>query len=262
MISIIVPFKDAENWLGRCLESMTKQKGDYQFIIINDNSEDGGCLIAENYERADSRFEVYDNEHAAGVSGARNTGLDHAEGEFFSFLDADDELDDRAWFNYKNALGICADIYQFNHLRYYPSTDRTKMKYSNCEGWYDVEHLPVYWFMVWNKIYRTETLGHLRFVEGLQYGEDEIFNYECLDISESIYASREVGTIHHFDNKGSLSKTKGAKGLLAQNHAIEELLMRTKSQRVRKALLELLSEHWNSPTYHRIFADEKQPICE
>lgn len=260
MITVITPYKDAELWLGRCLESLSKQRGDFQFITVDDNSTDNSYQIAQSYEQTDHRFLSLKNEHKAGVSGARNTGLDHAEGEWFTFLDADDEYDIDAWRNYKRSLGITADIHQFNHMRYYPKVDRMRMKYANPEGWYDVEHLPVFWCMVWNKLYRTETFGKVRFVEGLQYGEDEIFNLECFDISDSIYSAKEIGIIHHFDNKLSLSKVKKSKGLLDHTHGLEDLLFRLEKDKTRKAVLDTLSEHWSSKTYNKIFVEEKPSI--
>ena len=260
MISVITPFKDAELWIGRCLESMAKQRGDFQFIIVNDHSEDIGRTIAEDFAKADPRFLVLDNEHTAGVSGARNTGLDHADGEFFTFIDADDEMNDDAWKFFISGTGIDADMYQFDHMRYYPKRDVYKMAHTSCEGWYDAKHLPAWWCMVWNKLYRKSVYGGVRFVEGLQYGEDEVFNFDCADISDKIYASRYATTIHRFDNSASLSKTKDAKGLVEQSHALEDLLFRCKSAKVRNAVLETQSEHWTSATYQKLFVEEKPTI--
>ena len=256
MITIIVPFKNSEEWLGRCLESLHNQKGDFQFIIVNDHSDDNGKQIAEEYAENDYRFEVYDNAHTPGVSGARNTGLDHVENEWFTFLDADDELHHDATMSFIKTVSVDANMHQLNHLRYYQKHNKFSMKSTNAEGWYNIEHLPITWCMVWNKLYKTSVFGDVRFIEGLQYGEDEAFNIECFDIDDKIYHSRYVGTIHRFDNQNSLSKTKGTDGLIKQTHALEELLQRCKRPEVRKMVCYLLAEHWSSQTFLTEFVEK------
>ena len=258
MISIIVPFWNSEAWLGRCCQSLHENAGDFEFILVDDFSEDGGKAIAESYVSADDRFVLLENERKKGVSGARNTGLDHVHGEWFTFLDADDTLHGDAYATLVGATGISANIYQFNHLRHYEKHDRTVMKYEAVEGWYDIEHRPPCWCMVWNKLYRTETYGKVRFVEGLQYGEDEIFNLECFDIDDHIYNSKHPFMVHRFTNKKSLSKTKpkDMDGLLAQARALEELLYRLKKPQTRKETCGVLSDHWSSPTYIKTFVDK------
>ena len=49
MISVVVPYKDTETTIGRCCESLHKQDGDFEFILVDDNSEDGGSEIVQNY---------------------------------------------------------------------------------------------------------------------------------------------------------------------------------------------------------------------
>jgi glycosyltransferase involved in cell wall biosynthesis len=235
-----------------------EQKGDFEFIVVNDFSTDGSEDIALAYQKADKRFKPLLNQHKKGVSGARNTGLDHMSGEWFTFLDADDTLCDNAHEVLNKATEKNVNIFQFNHLRHYEKHDRTVMKYEAYEGWYDVGHLPMCWCMVWNKLYRAETFGKVRFVEGLQYGEDEIFNLECFDIDDHIYNVADTFMVHRFTNKKSLSKTKSKDmdGLLAQARALEELLYRLKRPQTRSATCDVLAEHWTSPTYRKAFVDK------
>ena len=236
---------------------MKDNDGDFEFLLVSDHqNEDNGEDIARAYATADSRFRALHNEHSKGVSGARNTGLDHMRGEWFTFIDCDDAMNENAYETMIKATGVSADIHQFNHLRYYEKRDRLAMKYEATEGWYDIQHLPPVWCMVWNKLYRTSIYGKVRFVEGLQYGEDEIFNLECFDISDRIYCNRTPTVIHMFTNKGSLSKTKRAEGLIAQARALEDAIYRLKNPLSRQATLETLAEHWSSPTYHTEFVDK------
>ena len=54
--------------------SLHEQKGDFEFILVNDHSTDQGPEIAERFAGMDNRFVLLTNEHRKGVSGARNTG--------------------------------------------------------------------------------------------------------------------------------------------------------------------------------------------
>ena len=88
MISIIVPFKNAAPWIKRCADSLMAQDGSFEVIFVNDGSEDGSDDIVAEY--AGDKFFLVDNEDMRGVSGARNTGLKYAQGDWITFLDADD----------------------------------------------------------------------------------------------------------------------------------------------------------------------------
>ena len=257
MISIIVPFKDSAQWLGRCFDSLTRLQGDFEFIVVNDNSKDNGKAIAEQYAERDARFIVLDNERIMGVSGARNTGLDHAKGEWLTFLDADDYLDDDAEESYLKALSVNANMHQLNHKRLY-TTGRFGMKYYNVDGWYDIEHLPQLWCVVWNTLYRREVFGHIRFKEGLQYSEDELYNLECLAVDPVVHNADVIAVVHCFNNPESICKTKTESDLFANSRALEEFLARQTDPVMRRVVCHIISDHWRSEVYMDIFTKPKE----
>lgn len=260
MISVIVPYKDAEPWITRCVESMKIQKGDAEFILVNDHSSDSGKKIAKELTKGDKRFKHVDNARAAGVSGARNTGIDKAKGEWITFLDADDELMPEAFqvFDRMIRLDPTINIMQANHMRNY-TPERTVLKYANSKGTYSMKALPKCWCMVWNKLVRRSFIeeNQIRFVEGLQYGEDEIFVLDMLAKDDRIIhtMTNTVTILRHFDNKQSLSHVKPQRkeGLLAQARALEDYIMRTEDPLARITACKVLSEHWGSNTYIKAF---------
>ena len=259
MISIIVPYWESEAWLGRCCKSLTQQKGDFEFILVNDHSTDGGESIAMEYAEFDDRFILLNNERNKGVSGARNTGLDHAHGEWITFLDADDELLPKAYlvFGHMIRFNEEANIVQANHLRHYERIARTVSKYPNYEGVYTFDDMCEQWCMVWNKLYRAEIIGDTRFVEDFQYGEDELFNLEILAKDGRIFhVDRAMETtLRHFENKGSLSHIKGKAELIQQAHALEDFLLRSNNAEANNFALRVLTEHFSSPTYKKAFTE-------
>ena len=228
MITVIVPYKDSAKWLPRCLESLRSQKGDFEFLLINDGSVDEGPKIALEFACMDDRFRIFDNKRGQGVSGARNMGIDYASGEWITFLDADDEMLENAEAAFESAMLTDADVHQFNHQRYYRNADAYVHKYLNEGGFYDIRNLPAGWFGVWNKLFRSSFIEDIRFDETLQYGEDGLFVLECLAKKNSLHhADSNVFTVRHrIENRGSLSHRKTARDVVKQIQRYEEFLLR------------------------------------
>lgn len=255
-ISVIVPYWNSEKWIGRCCDSLTSQKGDFEFIMVDDHSTDKGKDIVMKYAHDDDRFIVLVNLHQKGVSGARNTGLDYASGEWVTFLDADDELMPKAYFMFERMTWVHkkANIVQANHLRRYEKRKETVKRQFNHEGTYCITNMPMVWYMVWNKIYRRDFIGDTRFQEGMQYGEDELFILDLLAKDDWIFHTDDITMIRHYDNAGSLSKSKTKTELITQARALEEFLMRCDNTAVKTFVCNLLSEHWASKIYKGAFS--------
>jgi len=93
MISVIIPLFNAAPWLDECLGSVARQSHeDFEVLMVDDGSKDGSAAICQKYVESDKRFKYIFQENA-GVSVARNTGLVYAQGEWISFVDADDKVD-------------------------------------------------------------------------------------------------------------------------------------------------------------------------
>lgn len=90
MISIVIPLYNKAHTIIRTIQSVLMQTyHDYEIIIVDDGSEDGGNLIVSGYF-SDSRIRIIRQENQ-GVSVARNVGIEASRGDLISFLDADDE---------------------------------------------------------------------------------------------------------------------------------------------------------------------------
>lgn len=89
-ISVIVPVYNAKKYLHRCIDSILSQTfTDFELLLIDDGSKDKSGAICDEYAVKDNRVRVFHKENG-GVSSARNLGLDNAEGEYVTFVDADD----------------------------------------------------------------------------------------------------------------------------------------------------------------------------
>lgn len=102
LLSIIVPVYNVEPYLQDCLNSFYAQNSPeeiYEVICVNDGSSDKSAEILDEYASHHKNMRVLHQKNA-GVSAARNVGLDHAVGKYIWFVDADDFI----------AAGIIDDI--------------------------------------------------------------------------------------------------------------------------------------------------------
>ena len=92
LLTIIIPVYNTAPYLPDCLTSILGQTfSDFELLLIDDGSTDGSGTICDEYANKDNRIRVFHKENG-GVSSARNLGLDNARGEWFYFVDSDDEL--------------------------------------------------------------------------------------------------------------------------------------------------------------------------
>lgn len=91
-ISVIVPIYNVESYLEKCLDSIVTQSLDnFEVVLVNDGSTDSSGEIAQKYADEYS-FVTLITQQNQGLGGARNTGIEHAAGDFFLFVDSDDYL--------------------------------------------------------------------------------------------------------------------------------------------------------------------------
>ena len=91
LVSIITPMYKGAAFVGKTIESVLKQSyTDWEMIIVDDCSPDGGAGINEVKKYQDARIILVENKINTGSSGARNTALHLAKGQYIAFLDSDD----------------------------------------------------------------------------------------------------------------------------------------------------------------------------
>ncbi len=192
-ISVIVPVYNVEKYLKRCLDSLINQTlKDIEIICVNDGSTDNSLSILDEYAKKDSRIIIL-NQKNAGLSAARNSGMEIAKGEYIGFVDSDDWVDldfyEKLYYAAKN--NDC-DIAVADFIREHPTKKKKRLnitkeeifekpedKYMICKTYREG--------CVWNKIYRTEFLKRidLKFVVGMYY-EDRDFTARSLFYSKKL----------------------------------------------------------------------------
>ena len=223
-------------------------------------TEDTAALFKRCQESIDKRFEVYTvfDFNGDGVSKARNRGIKEAIADgcdYITFLDADDTYVPNAWDIINRAINEAPDapIIQLNHRRQ-DSTGRSWVKYYNRRGTYGISNLPDFWFVCWTKIIKADVLRFTRFIEGLNRGEDELFIFELLAKTRTVYCSEGIHLVHHFDNPRSLSKIADIDDLLAEQNALNGFMKFNESDReITGAIRARQAQLWDCPVYKKIF---------
>ena len=200
-VSVIVPVYNVEKYLKDCLNSVINQTlEDIEIICVNDGSTDNSLAILEDYAEKDSRIKII-NQKNKGLSGARNTGMKHVQGEYILFLDSDDWLNDDALFElYWSHLYDNLDMLFFQTVDYYEEDGRYELNQfggmtaidDSFEGkifnYKDVA--PIIFKMphsAFNKLYSTSFLQRINasFPEGINY-EDLAFFYDVFLKAEKV----------------------------------------------------------------------------
>lgn len=103
-VSVIIPVYNAEAYLEKCIRSILMQTlSEIEIICIDDGSTDGSGIILKQFAMEDNRIHLIEQQNQ-GVSIARNRGIEKAQGEYISFVDADDWAEpDFLELLYKNA---------------------------------------------------------------------------------------------------------------------------------------------------------------
>ena len=94
-LSIIVPVYNVASYLSKCLDSLLAQdlpQNEYEIIVVNDGSTDNSGNIAQQYADKYANITLI-NQANQGLSGARNTGIKQAKGDYIQFVDSDDYLE-------------------------------------------------------------------------------------------------------------------------------------------------------------------------
>ncbi len=205
LISVIVPIYNVEEYLERCVDSILAQDHkDIELILVDDGSPDRCGEMCDTYAAQDSRVTVIHQQNA-GLSGARNSGLRIAHGEFVLFVDSDDYIDsDMCSTLIKKAYETGADIVECNLHHTYQNSEDTEI----VEKYFDKHALLCMGrCIVWNKLYRRSILlkADAWFPLGLYYEDLEFYakliphinRYEYVDIAPYHYVQRS-NSINNF----------------------------------------------------------------
>ena len=241
MISVIVPIYKVERYLPKCIESILAQTyRDIEVILVDDGSPDNCPRICDDYAKIDGRIIVIHQENA-GVSAARNAGLDRAKGEYIGFVDPDDWIAPDMYADMISAierehaeLAICGyDYYDENGrvdaTRKYPERDdETISQHELMSRFSDMP--PTVRHTTWNKVFISSLLGKLKYNDHLHSSEDvQFLNLYSKQVKKAVIIHKPYyknlvrsGSATH----GGLSVSDLADSFKAHNEMYETIVAR------------------------------------
>jgi Glycosyltransferases involved in cell wall biogenesis len=219
-ISIIIPLYNASVYIIRCLESVASQRYPLlECIIVDDGCSDNSVALVSDYIRNYHEhidFKMVHHEQNQGLSVARNTGIEHASGDYIFFLDADDELG-------MDGIAALAEPLQTQALNFvigkcvlvengcsrpleqsYPPFPREKLVKGS-----DIlySYIRLKWRIhAWNKLVNKDFLlrEQLFFKKELRVYEDEPWTFKLACCAQTMGVTHHSCYLYHI-NPGSLS---------------------------------------------------------
>lgn len=190
-VSVIIPVYNTGRYLSECLESVhTQTLRDIEIICINDGSRDHSLQILKDFQTRDARIKIINQENA-GVSAARNAGLQIAIGTYAAFVDSDDTISSEFCETLVNAAEVSKSDVVFS--KSFSNANFSEDKYF---GRVEIETqiLPVFFKedqfnSVCNKLYRMLTVrqNNIFFPTGKTHAEDAEFNIRYLIHTQRLF---------------------------------------------------------------------------
>ncbi len=210
LISVIIPVYNGENYIRACIENMLNQTyKNLEIIVVNDGSHDLSGSIAEEYP-----VKVIHFQQNRGLSAARNTGIDTAQGEYIHFMDVDDAVNPQYYEEMAkavvetNADMACGGMW--NERYSYKSQHFKKVKtYTSLHGKMKVTYVGK-WGYVWRYLFKVDFLkrNNLRFEVG-RFIEDLIFSFHAVYYAETLVVVPNT-TYYYYNRVNSISTIRDA----------------------------------------------------
>lgn len=223
LISIVIPVYNAEKYLEQCLNSIKDQTyKNFEVILVNDGSIDHSESICMDFVKVDTRFKYFTKVNG-GASSARNFGLDHVTGDFITFIDADDWVDENHLevlinnIKDNNSDMAVSSIKKFDmsnnfHFRMYSNQEKYLLNYNKLNREEFLVILPKLilannsYKIAVSKLFKKELVSDIRFDESIIYGGDLEFFFKLYLNINSISYIDEVTYVYRLHDESSSSK--------------------------------------------------------
>jgi len=228
-ISVIIPIYNVEKYLHRCVDSVLSQTyTNMEIILVNDGSPDNCPQICDDYALKDKRVQVIHQKNA-GVSAARNAGLNLAQGEWVTFIDSDDWVDP---YMYEKMLQAAIEtkktIVFCNFNFYFSETNQKKHMQSELPEIIEKNQSiayaldPYYRFfcggvccvLFHRSLFGNENGSSIRFDSSIHVEEDVLVLTQTLNKADGVAYVFDA-LYYYFQREGSASKSMNEKKLTA-----------------------------------------------
>lgn len=226
LISVIIAVFNPGKYLRPCLDSIIGQTyKNLEIILVDDGSTDDSLAVCKEYAKKDSRVIVYHKENS-GVSATRNQGIRLAHGEYFSFIDSDDWLEEDTY-EYLMELMVKHNVDAVNHEHFvtYPDKEITHSisdeLYGLCDRAQAIKMITYHFPFAWNKLYSKKLIENSFFNEEICRGEDTLFALQAFDKADKVWFDKKP-LYHYVQSEQSAVRGKFRKSQLTAIKLIKE----------------------------------------
>ena len=237
MVSVIIPAYNVEQYVERCVYSVTKQTyRNLEIILVDDGSTDCTGIICDKLAKEDNRISVIHKTNG-GLSDARNAGIDVSRGEYISFVDSDDYIASDMLEHMMNAMCetdismvVVGFWKQSGDAREYcgPTTERVVSSEEALKNIYIGHEI---YPASWNKLYRRALFNNNRFAVGMINEDSEIITKLLMECNRVALVSKPLYI--YMIREGSITQSsfssKDYNGIKAYRTAVDVCKKRKKS---------------------------------
>jgi len=192
LVSIIIPVFKVEKYLKRCIDSIISQTyKNIEIILVDDGSDDNCPKICDEYKKIDSRIVVIHKKNG-GLSDARNYGIKEAKGEYITFVDSDDTIEQ----NYVDCLletllknnadiSVCGYMVKYDNGKEIPNANGKQMILNSKETLENMLYQRDFNVASWAKLYKRSLFNKIEFPVG-KIHEDAFTTYKLVMKSKRI----------------------------------------------------------------------------
>lgn len=195
LISVIIPVYKVEKYIKKCVESVLNQTYEnYEIILVDDGSPDNCPNICDEYAKLNKKIKTYHKQNG-GLSDARNYGIERSVGEYITFIDSDDFVQNTylevLYTNIKKndcEVSACSHFVLYNNSKINLNKIVEK-KYDKNTAMKDL----LYGYIdtsSWAKLYKREIFNDIKFPVGKIF-EDTATTYKIFDKCKNIYVTTE-----------------------------------------------------------------------
>ena len=246
-VSVVIPVYNVALYVERCIKSVMQQTLEAdECIIVDDCSEDDSIVrcqrMIEAY-RGKTRFTILHHKQNRGLSAARNTGTEHATGEYIYYLDSDDEIsldcleklvapigDDS---KVEMVIGDYKTYYSIDSRYFKKDLVKVSNFFRNSPNELQRKEAVINWYyhkkgprpdQGWNKLLRLSFIkeNKLYFREGLLY-EDLLWTHYLFNSLSHVVFVPSITYIHYTRPGSIMTQTRYDKYLLHHGYIFKEV---------------------------------------
>ena len=268
-VSIIIPVYNAADFLSRCIDSILEQTySSLEIILINDGSTDNSGEICDRYARLDNRIKVIHQKNA-GVSMARNAGLNAATGDWIGFVDSDDWITPDMYAKMADAaIKSGKKIIVCGHADHRISGTINERSFTKLAG--DMEANKALQILIsdkyfegypWNKMFERKYITRISasFNESIHFCEDVLFSFQLFQHTHGIFYIPDILYHHCLSassamvrfNQKRLTELKAWEKIISLSKGISKKLTNLAKHRYTQAAINIFYMQKNNDTQNQ-----------